>query len=1147
MLLEILKNINNSSKYLELNRRINAGENLSCFGLNFSEISLFSASIKKPIIFAVSSIKEAYKYESQFKSLKLKTSVITNRIENYYYNEFNTDENFNSFLITMFNLVNNNLDVVIILNNVLTQRLISPKVFKNHIVNFKIGNSYNFNELISLLINAGYKRVSSLFSPGEFCVKGDVIDIFPVNESLPIRLDFFDEELENISFFSLENYNKLKSIKEYDLCPSTFIFYNEKDIEYAKKVLKSEIENAQSNKVKEKQKYILNDLENAHINTKTTYFLPFIKDNEYSIVDYLSESGVVIFNEPKLIIDNINNSYVNAISQITNLRELGELTKAHLEVLINKSSVFKFNRTKLAFLNLNTSNRIFESDYVFSFLSSFSKSYNKNFNNLKADIKSYLASNKKVVACVKNNSLAESFQKFLKENDIFASIITSPLQVKENDIYILVSNLAYGGIFPEDNLVLLGNIDIYGVVQEIKSESAEKTRVFTLPKIGDFVVHQTHGICKCLNIQNITFNGYSKDYIVLEFLGGDKLFLPTEKANMLSSYIGEAEPKLNKMGGLEFSKEKQKVKNKLKEIAFDLLSLYAKRQTSKGFKFCEDDYLQTEFESAFPYELTADQIKAINEIKADMTSGKVMDRLVFGDVGYGKTEVALVSAFKAILSGKQVAFLSPTTILSEQHYKTCLARMDNFMVNVKCLNRFKSNKEQKQILKDLKEGKINLICGTHRLLSKDVEFKDLGLLILDEEQRFGVEDKEKIKNLKENIAVLTLSATPIPRTLHLSMIGVRDISIIDTPPKNRMPVQTVVVEYSNGIIKQAIQRELERNGQVLIIYNRVESIYTYADSIRRMFPDVSLGVAHGQMPQKLLEDEIQKLYNEETKILVSTVLIENGVDLRNANTLIVVNADKLGLSQLYQLRGRVGRSDRNAYAYLTFEKNVELKEESYKRLSAMSEFSELGSGFKIAMRDLEIRGAGTVLGKEQHGHIEKVGYDMYVKLLKEAVSELKGKNEKVYADTKIDILLSCFVPNSYIDDENTRFNIYEQISNLSNVKAMEDLKKSLISNFKTLPVETENLMLVATLKNLINKLNVKRVLINNNDCYFELNTLEDAKSEIVLDFLSKNTSVSVLKEKILPIIEFKFMGLNTKQKLEKLVEIFDCFQKSIKI
>ena len=472
MLLEILKNINNSSKYLELNRRINAGENLSCFGLNFSEISLFSASIKKPIIFAVSSIKEAYKYESQFKSLKLKTSVITNRIENYYYTEFNTDENFNSFLITMFNLVNNNLDVVIILNNVLTQRLISPKVFKNHIVNFKIGNSYNFNELISLLINAGYKRVSSLFSPGEFCVKGDVIDIFPVNESLPIRLDFFDEELENISFFSLENYNKLKSIKEYDLCPSTFIFYNEKDIEYAKKVLKSEIENAQSNKVKEKQKYILNDLENAHINTKTTYFLPFIEDNKYSIADYLSESGVVIFNEPKLIMDNINNSYVNAISQITNLRELGELTKAHLEVLINKSSVFKFNRTKLAFLNLNTSNRIFESDYVFSFLSSFSKSYNKNFNNLKVDIKSYLASNKKVVACVKNNSLAESFQKFLKENDIFASIITSPLQVKENDIYILVSNLAYGGIFPEDNLVLLGNIDIYGVVQEIKSESA---------------------------------------------------------------------------------------------------------------------------------------------------------------------------------------------------------------------------------------------------------------------------------------------------------------------------------------------------------------------------------------------------------------------------------------------------------------------------------------------------------------------------------------------------------------------------------------------------------------------------------------------------------------------------------------------------
>ena len=599
-----------------------------------------------------------------------------------------------------------------------------------------------------------------------------------------------------------------------------------------------------------------------------------------------------------------------------------------------------------------------------------------------------------------------------------------------------------------------------------------------MPKVGDYVVHQIHGVGKCIGIKNLKITSVFRDYIVIEYKDGDVLYLPSENADMLSAFVGEKTPKCNKIGGTEFFKVKQKVKNSIKEMAFDLVKVYSERMNTKGFKYSKDTYLQTEFENAFPYPYTQDQVQAIKEIKKDMESSKIMDRLLCGDVGFGKTEVALNAAFKAIQDGKQVAIICPTTILCEQHYNTALSRLKNFMVNVKAINRFKTKKEQEKILYDLKEGKIDLICGTHRLFSNDVKFKDLGLIILDEEQRFGVEDKEKLKNIKKSVDVLTLSATPIPRTLYMSLVGIRDVSFLSTPPKERKKTHTAVIDYSDNLLVNACRKELERDGQILIVYNRVESITNFYAHIKSLLPDVSIGLAHGQMSSKMLESAIYDLYSRKTQILISTVLIENGIDLPYANTLFVIDSDKLGLSQLYQLRGRIGRSNIEAYAYFSFSRNKALTEDSYKRLDAIMEFSDFGSGYKIAMRDLEIRGAGDVLGKMQHGHMEQVGYDMYVKLLNEAVSEIKGEKVEELKEIKIDIALNAYLPNTYISQNENRIDFYTKVSKLNSVEDFNLLIENTQNMYGSVPKPVEQLCMVGLIKNLAQKIHVKNIKID---------------------------------------------------------------------
>ncbi len=748
-----------------------------------------------------------------------------------------------------------------------------------------------------------------------------------------------------------------------------------------------------------------------------------------------------------------------------------------------------------------------------------SRKYLYAYNSLLSDLTYYMKSNFFVVLFCGSESSKKSLGEFLSKK-IYCYDFEK--DTKQAGVFLSEKYIPNSFSFLEDKVVVIGTQDL--VRGNVKQKIVTKKNIY-LPKIGDYVVHELHGIGKCVQIERLKILNHEKDYVVVEYKNGDRLYVPSEQLNLLSAYIGgEEQPKLNLIGGVEFGRQKEKVKNSIKKLTFDLLKIYSEREKKKGFVYKENDYLYKEFVNAFPYEETEDQIRAEKEITRDMESNKILDRLVCGDVGYGKTEVALRAAYKAILSGKQVAFLCPTTVLSEQHYNTCKERFKNFMVRIEVLNRFKSPAEVKEILEKLKNGEIDLLCGTHKILGKNVEFKNLSLLILDEEHKFGVEQKEKIKNLKKDIDIISLSATPIPRTLQMSLSGIRDISLIETPPKNRLPVQTYVTEYSEKILVDACEKELNRNGQVFIIYNEIDE---FAGRVRELLPNAKIAVAHAQMNEKILKQTVDKLYKREFDIIISTTLIENGIDNPFANTLIVVDADKLGLSELYQLRGRVGRSDRLAFAYFTYRPQKVLTETAYKRLEALSEFTELGSGFKIAMSDLEIRGAGDLLGREQHGHLSKLGFDLYNKLIQESIEEIRGNKKEEFFEIKIEADFDAYISNEYISNEGDRIEYYSKISELANIEEFENLCIEMETNFGEIPFPTKNLMKVGLLKNLAQKNYVKKIVLNSLSKKFVLYKLEKivtdkiASSLKTFDYasLKVSTAIEIVFENNLSVLD----------------------------
>lgn len=771
------------------------------------------------------------------------------------------------------------------------------------------------------------------------------------------------------------------------------------------------------------------------------------------------------------------------------------------------------------------------------------RKYFYDYKSLISDLIYYQTNQFKVVLFCGSKESEKSLFNYLAGQIRGIQILNENNCKNHSGIFISDINLPMSASFLQDKIVFLGADDLIKKSSLKINKYISKKSIY-LPKVGDYVVHELHGIGKCVQIERLKILNHEKDYVVVEYRGGDRLYVPSEQLNLLSAYVGsDEEPKVNTIGGVEFARQKEKVKASVKKMTFDLLKLYAEREKKKGFVYEKDNYLYDEFEKSFPYEETEDQLKAINDIKKDMESDKILDRLICGDVGYGKTEVALRAAYKAILSGKQVAFLCPTTVLSEQHYNTCKERFKDFMVNVEVLNRFKSQKrEVEPILQKLKEGKIDIICGTHRLLNKDVQFKDLGLLILDEEQKFGVEHKDKIKQIKTDIDVLTLSATPIPRTLQMSLSGIRDISLIETPPKNRLPVQTYVCEYSEQLLIDACKKEISRQGQVFIIYNEIKTIDDFANRVHELLPDASIGVAHAEMSKQLLKQTITKMYNQEYDIVIATTLIENGIDNPFANTLIVVNSDRLGLAELYQLRGRVGRSDRLAFAYLTFEPQKVLTENAYKRLEALSQFTELGSGFKIAMRDLEIRGAGDVLGREQHGHLTKIGYELYNKIVAETVDELRGQKRKEVKEIKLDIAVDAYILSEFVKEESERIAIYSKISELFTIEQFYNLKTELEDAIGRLPKEILNLMKIGLLKNLAQENYVKRVVLNDKECKFVLYKQEKIVTDEIAEALKEFRSESSLIFEKDPIINFK-LNMDIENKLDFLIT-FLTFKKS---
>ncbi|MCR4693390.1 MAG: transcription-repair coupling factor, partial [Firmicutes bacterium] len=866
-----------------------------------------------------------------------------------------------------------------------------------------------------------------------------------------------------------------------------------------------------------------------------------------TVLDYFDSEDMIFLAEPKRIAERTKSLEWEFSEQIKELIERNIIAKDFGgEWAKYEDIVGQIQQKCLISINTLTHTSInYTYKSIFNFNTKTTVSLHGRFDYLYDDLKKTEGTDKTTVILAGSVSRGENLAGTLSEKGIKCRFEKGNTDFEKGETVILKGKLEKGFEYPDINFTLISEQEIFDIQkrrQKRKTDSKNRLKSYTDINAGDYVVHRAHGIGKYMGIKKISVAGVTKDYLHIAYRGTDSLYVPVDQLDMLYKYSGatDKELKLNKLGGSEWDKTKQKVRASTHDMAKQLAELYAKRSQTKGFAFSEDTPWQREFEDTFPYNETEDQIRSIEEVKKDMQSTKPMERLLCGDVGYGKTEVALRAAFKAATDSKQVAYLCPTTILAMQQYETFSKRMKDFPIKIEMLSRFRTQSEQKKILKKLKTGEIDIIIGTHRLLQNDIEFKDLGLLIIDEEQRFGVAHKERLKELKKNVDVLSMSATPIPRTLHMAMVSVRDMSLLETPPENRYPVATYVLEYNEDVILNAIKKELARGGQVFYLYNRVGGIYRVANWLKSKLPDAAISVGHGKMKEDELEDIMYDMVNGKTDILVCTTIIETGLDIPNANTIIVENADRMGLSQLYQLRGRVGRSQRNAYAYFTYKKDELLSEVAEKRLSAIKEFTEFGSGFKIAMRDLEIRGAGDILGAQQHGHIDAVGYDMYCKILEESVRRIEGLPEKPEINTSIDLNVDAYIPERYIKSSNLRIDAYKRISAIETEDDEKDVLDELIDRFGEPPKPVRNLIEIAGIKALAKEVGITEISQKGN-CVL-LTFLEDTLSESVIELIMDRYYDTCTINPKKPVITYrekqpaKMMG-NIKFLLQKLNEL----------
>lgn len=964
--------------------------------------------------------------------------------------------------------------------------------YRDNIIHFKNSDIIDTEKLISKLVGIGYTRVPMIDGQGQFAVRGGIIDIFSYTDETPVRIELWDDEIDSIRFFDVESQRSVEKIQTYDVFPATEWILSEDEIDAGFEKVKDEVEKQLvtlgNDKKKKTQQEMdaCNRLRHAYADFERTrdyskFILSFTDEIE-GFTDYFpKDETVFVLDEPDRIMERMELISYEYEESMKNRLEGGYVVASQTKLMRSIAEVYKnMQSSRLMLLSsLDYKPKMLKpADYLRIDARSIS-SYNNSFEYLADDINKYKRTGYRVVLVCNSRTRAARIVADLEElgtQSYFSEDYDK--EIMPGTVMVTYGNIHRGFEYPLIGFVIITENDIFTSRTRKKQKKKYEGRSiagFNELNVGDYVVHEMHGLGVYKGIEKITVEGVEKDYIKIEYAGNSNLYVLATQLDRLQKYAAsdtEKKPKLNKLGSVEWNKTKAKVHGAVEEIAKDLVELYSIRQNQKGYAFGPDTVWQKEFEEMFPYEETDDQLNAIADTKADMESTRIMDRLICGDVGYGKTEVAIRAAFKAVQEGKQVAYLVPTTILAQQHFNTFEQRMKNFPLKVAQLSSFRTNKEIKETLADLKKGFVDVVIGTHRLLSKDVEFKDLGLLIIDEEQRFGVAHKEKIKKLKNNIDVLTLSATPIPRTLHMSLVGIRDMSVLEEPPVDRVPIQTFVTEHNDEMIREAINRELARGGQVYYVYNRVRSIDEAAAHIQELVPQANVAFAHGQMEKRELEKIMVDFINGDIDVLISTTIIETGMDISNVNTMIIEDADKFGLSQLYQLRGRVGRSNRTAYAFLLYRRDRMLTEVAEKRLSAIREFSDFGSGFKIAMKDLEIRGAGNVLGKSQHGHMAAVGYDLYCKMLNEAVNDLKGIKNEYSFETNVDLSVDAYIPSTYIKSEYQKLDIYKRIAAIESEEELSDMKDELVDRYGSLSTPAVNLLNIALIKSMAHKIGI---------------------------------------------------------------------------
>lgn len=977
-------------------------------------------------------------------------------------------------------ILENRKDIIITSPEALAKKISTPQKMMEKVLRVDMNSQIDLYRLSEKLVDMGFVRRNMVDSKGEFAIRGDIIDIFQISDTNPVRIELFDTDVDSIRIFDIESQKSIENIDFVDILPMTENIIEREEIPQIIDKINKELINVRKkfgdnayDKALGKFSRVIDDLENNNHILNSDLLIPYCKHSTASLIDYLSKDFIVVFDDISRIYedfkereiffeDNIKDAILNAnlLASHSNIfhrfEALVAATDSYKRVLV--SSLVK--RLRLVEVDKLFEINTMEQEVFSGKLDAF---FERTLESVSLGYKTRIFEDDP-----KNiELLVDAF----RERNLAPSILNDDFEDSDARISIVKKNLTKGFIYIDDKINYISGFDIFDKKKKKKSKSKkvinERDLInYTDLEPGDMIVHENYGVGRYIGIKNIEVNDIKTDYLEIIYQNDDRLFIPTNEMDLVSKFVGSADkaPKLSKLNSTDWQKSKYRAKKAIEEIAENLVKLYATRLNIEGFAFSKDSIWQKEFEDAFIYQETGAQLRAIREIKADMELAKPMDRLLCGDVGFGKTEVALRAAFKAIMDGKQVVMLAPTTILVKQHFRTMMDRFKDFPVNIDFLSRFKTPALKADVKRRLRSGESDFVVGTHALLAKDVKFKNLGLLIVDEEQRFGVKDKEKIKELSQDVDVLTLSATPIPRTLQMSLSGIRDMSLLDEHPDNRQPINTYVMEFNPVIIREAILKEMNRGGQVYFVYNRVNGIHTIASYLNELVPEARIGLSHGRMSTRELENVLEVFTEGEYDILLTTTIIETGMDIQNVNTIVVYNADQMGLSQLYQLKGRIGRSDRSAFAYFTYQRDKVMTDIVEKRLKAIKDFNELGSGYKIAMRDLELRGAGNMLGESQSGHIESIGYDLYVRMLKDAIDSVKGIKPKESFEVKIDFQISAYLPDKYIQEANEKINMYKKISYISNKEEYYDVIDEITDRYGSIPKPVQNIVDIALIK-----------------------------------------------------------------------------------